>query len=267
VVEVVHDALDPRLDPYRRLTDVALRRQVEPEGGYFIAEGLLAIQALLSSPYPLRSALVLDRRVDELLALALPAAAPVFAVSRQVLSEVAGFDVHRGILALGSRRPALRSADLIGRGGLLVVLEGINDQENLGAIFRNAAAFGVTAVLLDPTCADPLYRRSVRVSLGHVLNVPFARLEPWPDGLGTLSEGGGAVVMLTPDPEAPRLEQVAATIGDRQVALVFGAERHGLSLGARALGQPARIAMASGVDSLNVAAASAVALHCFARLS
>ena len=146
------------------------------------------------------------------------------------------------------------------------MVEGVNDQENLGAIFRNAAAFGPGAVLLDPTCADPLYRRSVRVSLGHVLRVPFSRLAPWPASLDMVEKGGFVLLALTPDPTAAPVEEVAAELQGSKVALLVGAEGRGLSAPVLAAARQVRIPMAAGVDSLNVAAATAVALHRFARL-
>ena len=146
----------------------------------------------------------------------------------------------------------------------VVVVEGVNDQENLGAIFRNAAAFGAGAVLVDPTCADPLYRRTVRVSLGLVLRVPFTRLSPWPAALALIADSGFALVALTPSPSAERLGSVAEELQGQKVALVVGAEGPGLSAAVLGMCRPVRIAMAPGVDSLNVAAATAVALHRFA---
>lgn len=179
------------------------------------------------------------------------------------MAATTGFDVHRGVLALAQRaapQPATLLVDKVAA-GVVVVVEGVNDQENLGAIFRNAAAFGVGAVLLSPTCCDPLYRRTVRVSLGHVLRVPYARVEPWPEGLSELKEKGYELLALTPQPGAARVEEVACRLQGAKVAVVVGAEGPGLSAGALALCRPVRIAMAPGVDSLNVAAATAVALH------
>ena len=181
---------------------------------------------------------------------------------------VTGFDVHRGLLGIAGRLPAVTPRDLLAQiaSPLLTVIEGVNDQENLGAIFRNAAAFGVGAVLLDPTCSDPLYRRSVRVSLGHVLRVPFSRLEPWPASLQLVNEAGFELLGLTPAPGAERIEVVSCQLHGSRVALVVGAEGRGLSSGVLAGCRRVRVPMAPGVDSLNVAAATAVALHRFATL-
>lgn len=260
----VDDAHDPRLADYVQLNDAALRRRVEHERRVFIVEGLLAIEALLASDYEVRSVLV-DERAHRRLAAALAhVEAPVYVVDDEVLRATVGFDLHRGAVASAARPPDdLVTVDrFAGETGArrLLVLEGINDHENLGAIFRNAAAFGVDAVLLDPTCADPLYRRAVRVSLGHVLRVPFARV-PWPSSLEHLHADGWRTVALTPSAERS-VDELAAELRGERLALLLGAEGPGLperTIAAASL--RARIPMASGVDSLNVATAAAVALH------
>ena len=233
-----------------------------------MAEGKLAVRAVLSSPYPLLSVLVLRRRLAALAELALPAAVPVYVVEDEVMSTVAGFDVHRGVLGLAGRLPAPEPSELLASAGssLVVIVEGVNDQENLGAIFRNAAAFGAGAVLLDPTCADPLYRRSVRVSLGLVLTVPFARLSPWPASLALVAGNGFTVLALTPGRQGDSLVTVAEEMRGTKVAVIVGAEGTGLSAAVLGMCRPVRIPMAPGVDSLNVAAATAVALHRLADL-
>jgi tRNA G18 (ribose-2'-O)-methylase SpoU len=242
-----------------------LRRSAELAGGVFIVEGRLALQAVLASPYPLLSLLVLRRRLDALEGLALPDGVPVYVADEDVMAATTGYDVHRGLLALAGRLPGPSPEDLLAHlaSRVVMVVEGVNDQENLGAIFRNAAAFGAGAVLLDPTCSDPLYRRSVRVSLGHVLGVPSARLSPWPASLELVRKCGFVPVALTPSSQAERIEVVSAELHGSRVALVVGAEGDGLSPRVLAMCRAARIAMADGVDSLNVAAATAVALHCF----
>jgi len=252
---------------YRDLKDSALRRSAEFSGGVFIVEGKLALEAALASPYPLRSVLVLRRRLNVVADLPLPVGVPVYAVDDDVMAAVTGFNVHRGVLGVAGRLPPASAGDLLAsaRWPLLVVVEGVNDQENLGAIFRNAAAFGAGAVLLDPACSDPLYRRSIRVSLGHVLRVPFARLEPWPASLGSLSAAGYVVLALTPSPAAESVDRVAGQLRGpgQRVALVVGAEGPGLSPAVLTACRQVRVPIAGGVDSLNVAAATAVALHRF----
>jgi tRNA G18 (ribose-2'-O)-methylase SpoU len=175
----------------------------------------------------------------------------------RVLRLIAGFPVHRGVLA-ALDRPAVPSIDdVLARTGSMLVLEDLTDHENIGALFRNAAAFGAAGVLLSPGCADPFYRRSVRVSMGHVLTVPFAQLGPWPDALNAVRASGRVVVALTPEPDAPPITATRAP-----VALLLGTEGAGLS--AAALAQcdaRARIPMTNGVDSLNVATAAAIALY------
>jgi tRNA G18 (ribose-2'-O)-methylase SpoU len=264
----VDDPGDPRISGYRDLKDSALRRQAELEQGYFVAEGKLALQAVLASAYSLVSLLVLRQRLSALAELALPADVPVYVADYEVMATVAGFDVHRGLLGLVRRLPPAEPVPLLA-GPLaspVVIVEGVNDQENLGAIFRNAAAFGAGAVLMDPTCADPLYRRTVRVSLGLVLKSPFARLSPWPEALSVVADHGFSLLALTPEPGAEDIAAVRDELGGTKVALLVGAEGPGLSPPVLELCRRVRIPMAAGTDSLNVAAATAVALHLFADL-
>lgn len=262
------DEGDPRLAPYRDLKDSSLRRLVEPAEGLFVVEGRFALEALLCSPYPLLSVLVLAGHERALEGLSLPVRVPVYVTGRQVMAATAGYDVHRGLLALAGRLPEEPGLGLVDRLGprLVVVAEGLTDQENLGAVFRNAAAFGAGAVLLGPTCADPLYRRTVRVSLGHVLRAPFGRLSPWPEALGLLAQRGYRLLALTPRPGAASLGPVAAALQEAKVAVVAGAEGAGLPDEVVALCQAVRVPMAPGVDSLNVAVATAVALYALSGL-
>ncbi|MGH9116827.1 MAG: TrmH family RNA methyltransferase [Acidimicrobiales bacterium] len=263
----ITDPSDPRVADYVGLRDPELRRRFEAGHGILIAEGAIAIRALLGSPYPVRSLLVTGRQWDALAAdvAAVGCQAPVYLADRSVLAAVAGFDLHRGAVAAADRPPLADPAALLSDRGagpsMVAVVEAVNDHENLGALFRNAAAFGVAAVLLDPTCADPLYRRSVRVSLGHALRVPFARLKPWPDRLDLVRTAGFDLVALTPTADAEPIDELAADLGDR-VAFLLGAEGPGLSgASLAAAGRRVRIPMAHGVDSLNVATAAAVAFH------
>lgn len=268
--ELLDCADDPRLHPYLHLKDPDLRREREVADGLFVVEGRLALETVLASAVTVRSVLVLRRKLAVLGRLAggrLPAGVPVYAVDDEVMSQVAGFAVHRGLLAVAAR-PAPRAADevLVGAAGrIVVVVEGMNDQENLGALFRNAAAFGAGGALLDPTCADPLYRRTVRVSLGHAARLPFCRLSPWPQALSLLGQHGYSPVALTPAGHAEDVRQVARELAGTPVALLVGAEGPGLSAGVLAKVRNARIPMAPGVGSLNVATAAAVALHCFSQ--
>ncbi len=261
----VEEIGDERVADYRNLTDAELLRQrpAEPGGpgcGSFIVEGTFAIRELLRSRYPVRSLLLNQRKLQALEADLANLDAPVFVADRPTMEAIAGFNVHRGALASAARLPMTSMEAIVGPARLLAVLEGINDLENLGAFFRNAAAFGLDGVLLSPQCADPLYRRCVRVSVGQVLHVPWTRVAPWPEVLDTLRAGGFELVALTPEPSAVALPDLPAAGGRR--ALLFGSEGDGLSPGAlAAASRRVRIPMAPGVDSLNVATAAAVAFY------
>jgi tRNA G18 (ribose-2'-O)-methylase SpoU len=255
-IEDITDPTDPRLADFRDLkTADSLGRSA-----LVIAEGVNVVERLLRSDYRPRSIAGVPAKLDALA----PTLArfgrdvEVLRTDKWTLSDVAGFRVTRGVLA-SAHRPAPRdAAELIGRARHLLVLETVNDFENLGALFRNAAAFGLDGVLLDPRCADPLYRRSVRVSMGHVFAMPFAVLpDPWPAALELLHESGLATIALTPGPDSRPLRELP--IPDRW-AVLLGAEGPGLSAGALAAARHrVRIPMAAGVDSLNVATAAAVA--------
>ena len=231
-----------------------------------MVEGARTIRQLLDQGWPLESVFLTDARAGrrpDLVADALAAGTEVFVAGQDVFDRIAGFHVHRGALALAVRPPLRPLKEVVAGVGLVLVIEGVNDLENLGALFRNAAAFGVGAVVLDPSSADPLYRRSVRVSVGHVLRVPFTRIERWPEGLAELRAGGFRLVALTPAGEG-RLEELgAATPGaGERWAVMVGAEGPGLSPAALAQADVSvRITLAAGVDSLNVATAAAIALH------
>lgn len=254
----IDDPADPRLDDFRDLTDADVRPD---RRGVVIAEGVNVVDRLARSPYPVRAVIGVPERLVALQPVLEPLDVPVYSVDKWTLSSVVGFRVTRGVLASADRPPPVSSAALLTRGERIVVLEGLNDFENLGALFRNAAAFGVDAVLLDPRCADPLYRRSVRVSMGHALTVPFAVLDgPWPRSLSALRDF--TVLAMTPDPSATPLREIDVP---KRWAVLLGAEGPGLSDGAMAAADlRVRIPMAEGVDSLNVATAAAVA---FAHLA
>jgi tRNA G18 (ribose-2'-O)-methylase SpoU len=254
IVEV-RDVDDPRLADFRDLT-VADRRPDRPGGrGLVIAEGVIVVRRLLDSPYPPRAVFGVPEKVSQ---LAADVAAPCYTGSPELMAQVVGFHLNRGVLATADRAPVPRVPELIARSHHLAVLEGINDHENLGGLFRNAAALGVDAVLLGPRCADPLYRRSVRVSMGHVLRVPFVALGCWTGDLDALRGAGFRVAALTPVADAVPLPE--AGLGTGRVAWLLGAEGPGLSAEALAAADLAvRIPMAPGADSLNVATAAAIA--------
>jgi tRNA G18 (ribose-2'-O)-methylase SpoU len=255
----VADAGDPRLRDYLALTDVALRRVVEPANGLFMAESGTVVRRALAAGYRPRSALVSSRWLEQASSLLAGHDVDVYVVPDDVLAMVTGFAVHRGMLAAMTRRPLAAVADLVDRARLVAVLEDLVDHTNVGAVFRSAAAMGVDAVLVSPRCADPLYRRSVRVSMGTVLQVPWTRSQPWPGSLDLLRSLGFSLLALSPDASGTALPalQVAGP-----VAILIGSEGPGLTgeAMARCDGR-VRIPMRPGVDSLNAAAASAVAFY------
>jgi tRNA G18 (ribose-2'-O)-methylase SpoU len=259
----VTDPDDPRLNDFRDLT-TADRRPDRPGGrGLVIAEGSVVVRRLITSPYRVRALLGVRRRWDDLRDDLEPIAAPYYVTDADVMAKVVGFHLNRGVLATADRVAFPPAADLLDTVSSVVVLEGVGDHENLGSIFRNAAALGVGAVLLADGCADPLYRRSVRVSMGTVLLVPFAGLPgPWPGTAEVLRRKGFTVAALTPRPSAISLRQAGLT---GRVALLLGSEGPGLTEAAlNAADVQVRIPMAGGVDSLNVATAGAIA---FAELA
>lgn len=256
-VELITDPADERIADYRALTDVELRTRWEPPHGLFIAEGELVLRRALQAGYRPRSFLVETKRVGQLADVA--ATAPVYAGDPDLLEQITGFHVHRGVLASFHRRPMPTAADVLQAAQRVVILEDINNHTNIGAIFRGVAALGMDAVLLSPTCADPLYRRSVRVSMGEVFAIPYGTLEPWPDGLEMVRDNGFSVLAMTPDAAAVPIQALTAPQRKR-AALLMGAEGPGLSRQALAASDVrVRIPMRRGVDSLNVAAATAVA--------
>ncbi|MDV3220101.1 RNA methyltransferase [Intrasporangium sp.] len=260
---LITDHSDPRLEDYVSLTDVALRRRTEPERGLYIAESEKVIRRALAAGHRPRSLLMARRWLTDLADIVADAEArgvPVFVGEHDVIERLTGFHLHRGALA-SMHRPALPDvASLLADARRVMVLEDIVDHTNVGAIFRSAAALGVDAVLVTPRCADPLYRRSIRVSMGTVFQVPWTRIDPWPEGIDTLRALGFTVAALALSDDAVTLDDFAAEPPER-VAVVLGTEGDGL--GARTVAAAdlaVRIPMAGGVDSLNVAAASAVAM-------
>lgn len=249
------------LADYSGLTDVALRRVSEPAGGLYIAESSKVISRAIAAGHQPRSALVLEQWLPDLEKILEPFDVPVYVGPPALLESLTGFNLHRGALA-SMHRPPLPSVEAVLRDArLVVVLEDIVDHTNVGAIFRSVAGLGADAVLITPRCADPLYRRSVRVSMGTVLQVPWTRLPDWPLGAQQLHDLGFHVAALALSDDAVTLDQFAATAPDR-IAVVLGTEGDGLSEAAMASADTiVTIPMMHGVDSLNVASASAVALY------
>lgn len=261
---------DPRLTDYTRLTDAGLRTHLEAEHGLFIAEGTKVISRAVAAGYPVRSMLLARGRLADLPALGERGdpEAPVYVVSDEVAERLTGYRVHRGALASLGRRPLPEVPAVIAGARRIVVLEDLVDHGNVGAIFRCAAALGVDAVVLSPRCADPLYRRSVKVSMGAVFAIPYARMTSWFGGLQDLRSEGFRILALTPDERAtPVSAALPGTAAGGRIALLLGTEGDGLSarwlheadLAVRIPMNPA--ARAAGVDSLNVVAAAAIACH------
>jgi tRNA G18 (ribose-2'-O)-methylase SpoU len=251
---VISDPGDPRVADYLHLADPARRV------GFFIVEGWEAVSRLLRTDWPIRSVLVSADKVDRLEA---PAGVSLLVATQEVVEATVGFQLHRGVVAAVESRPLAELGAVASSCQTLVVLEGLNDHENLGAIFRTVAALGIDGVVLDPSCADPFYRRCVRVSMGAVLTVPIARSSRWPMDLDLLKEIGFTLVAMTPDSDARDIREVKPVA---RVAVMLGSEATGLSAEAMAgADERVRIPQASGMDSLNVGHAAAIALHHFAH--
>jgi tRNA G18 (ribose-2'-O)-methylase SpoU len=260
----VSDPADQRLADYRDLRDVELRKHLEAEHGLFLAEGEKVVRRAAEAGFTARSFLMAPRWLDGLSDVLERSEAPCFVVSETLAEEVTGFHVHRGALASLERRPLPSVPEVLAGARTVVVLEDVVDHTNVGAIFRSAAALGVDAVLLSPRCADPLYRRSIKVAMGAVFAVPYARLEGWYDAVAELAKEGFTTVALTPAVDA--VEIAEAVRGLDRVALLTGSEGPGLSRRwMETADRRAVIPMAAGIDSLNVAAATAVACYVTAR--
>lgn len=263
-VQPVTDPADERLADYVSLTDVALRSRQEPAKGLYIAESSTVLGRALAAGHRPRSVLLSPRWLPDLerLLATLPAddtEVPVYVAEEPVLEAITGFHVHRGALAAMHRPPLEPVSTLLAGARRVAVLEDIVDHTNVGAAFRSAAALGVDAVLVTPRCADPLYRRSVRVSMGTVFQVPWTRIDPWPEGISALRDAGFVTAALALSDDSITLDELVADPPER-LALVLGAEGHGLKPVTVAQSDlVVRIPMAGGVDSLNVAAAAAVA--------
>jgi tRNA G18 (ribose-2'-O)-methylase SpoU len=263
-IESVTSTEDPRLAHYVSLRDVQLRKSLEAEHGLFIAEGEKVVRRAVAAGYPIRSLLMAPRWLDSLGdVLDLAGDVPCYVADETVIERVTGFHVHRGALAAMRRRPLPSAEQLLAGAHRIIVCEDLVDHANVGTIFRCAAGLGMDAVLLSPRCADPLYRRSVKVSMGAVFSVPYARISDWYHGLLQLRSAGFQVLALTPAEDAIPIEEIVHT---ERMALVLGAEGEGLS--DRWLATADRrvtIPLASGIDSLNVTAAAAIGAYLVRR--
>ncbi|EHB58081.1 tRNA/rRNA methyltransferase (SpoU) [Mycolicibacterium rhodesiae JS60] len=258
----ITDPGDPRVDDFRDLNSVDRRPDLPSGKGLVIAEGVLVVQRMIASRFTPHAFLGTDRRLGELSDDLAGVPAPFYRASAEVMADVVGFHLNRGVLGAARRPPELAPADVLGGARTVAVLEGVNDHENLGSIFRNAAGLGVDAVIFGTGCADPLYRRAVRVSMGHALLVPFARAQRWPADLGELRARGFRLLAMTPDPAAQTLAEAMSGLAGDKVAVLVGAEGPGLTETAmRASDIRVRIPMSRGTDSLNVATAAALAFY------
>jgi tRNA G18 (ribose-2'-O)-methylase SpoU len=260
----IDDPADPRLADYRDLRDVELRKHLEAEHGLFLAEGEKVVRRAVEAGYSPRSFLMAPRWLDGLSDVLAGTDAPCYVVSEALAEQVTGFHVHRGALASLRRRPLPTLDEVLEGARTVLVLEDIVDHTNVGAILRSGAALDVDAVLLSPRCADPLYRRSVKVAMGAVFSMPWTRLPDWYDALPALSARGFTTVAMTLADDARPLDEVVS--GLDMVALVLGGEGHGLSARWQSSAdRRAVIPMRPGIDSLNVAAATAVACYALQR--
>ncbi|GAA1917996.1 TrmH family RNA methyltransferase [Nocardioides hwasunensis] len=255
---------DPRLADYRDLRDVELRKTLEAEHGLFLAEGEKVVRRAVEAGFEARSFLMAPRWLDGLGDVLARSDGPCYVLSEALIEQVTGFHVHRGALASLRRNPLPSIDDVLDGVRSVLVLEDLVDHTNVGAIFRAGAALGFDAVLLAPRCADPLYRRSIKVGMGAVFSTPWTRLPDWYDALPDLSRRGFTTVALTLAEDSTPIEQSVA--GVDRLALVLGSEGHGLSARwEQSADRRAIIPMRAGIDSLNVAAATAVACYAAAR--
>ncbi len=258
----IDDPADSRLDDFRDLNSVDRRPDLPSGKGLVIAEGVLVVQRMLASRFRPRAMLGTDRRLRELAGDLEATDSPYYRVTAEVMADVIGFHLNRGVLAAAPRPGELTVEAVLDGARTVAVLEGVNDHENLGSIFRNAAGLGVDAVVFGTGCADPLYRRAVRVSMGHALLVPYAWAAAWPADLTLLRDNDFHVLAMTPDQAASTLADAMAAAGDDRVAILVGAEGPGLTETAmRYSDVRVRIPMSRGTDSLNVATAAALAFY------
>jgi tRNA G18 (ribose-2'-O)-methylase SpoU len=262
----ITDPGDPRVDDFRDLNSVDRRPDLPGGKGLVIAEGVLVVQRMLASRFVPHACLGTDRRLGELTGDLAGVEVPFYRACAEVMAEIIGFHLNRGVLAVARRPPELSLAWVLEAARTIAVLEGVNDHENLGSIFRNAAGLGVDGIVFGAGCADPLYRRAVRVSMGHALMVPFTRATSWPGDLKALHDNGFRLLAMTPDRHSLALAEVMDGLSGQKVAVLVGAEGPGLTETAmRAADVRVRIPMSRGTDSLNVATAAALAFYERAR--
>lgn len=266
----ISDPADPRLADFANLKDAG-RRADESAGrrGAFSAEGEFILRVLVSSRFPVRSVVVAPHRLAGIadVIASLPDSTHVYTLPEPAMEALVGFQFHRGILACGERLPMPAPQAVLANARIAVILEDLTNADNVGAIFRNTAALAGagSAVLLSPSCCDPLYRKAVRVSMGHVLTVPYTKLTTWPHDLTAIKQAGFKILAMTPGPGSIDINDLRPAPNDR-LAILLGTEGEGLSKAALAAADTlVRIPMAPGVDSLNVSVACAVALSRLVR--
>lgn len=262
----ITDPDDPRVDDFRDLNSVDRRPDLPTGKGLVIAEGVLVVRRMLASRFVPHAMLGTDRRLaelaDDLSAAASSLDMTCYRATAEVMADVVGFHLNRGVLAAARRPVELSVSEVMEGARTIAVLEGVNDHENLGSIFRNAAGLGVDGVVFGAGCADPLYRRSVRVSMGHALLVPFARAARWPADLELLREEDFRLLAMTPNPRAGPLAEAMTGLARDKVAVLVGAEGPGLTETVmRVSDARVRVPMSRGTDSLNVATAAALAFY------
>ncbi len=254
--QLISDPADPRIADYSNLMD---RQLIASD--LFMAEGELVVRQLLNSHLKTKSILITPNRLDSLQFDRLPPETPIYLASQPLMNQIVGFNIHRGILAVGFRPTPPSLPDVLAKAKTLVVLEDLSNHDNLGGIFRSAAALGglaQTAILLSPRCCDPLYRKAIRVSMGTALRLPFATLDPWPSSLSLLKQAGFTLIALSPTGCTP----IQTLKPPAKVALLLGAEGPGLTPDSLAMADiSAQIPMDPAVDSLNVVSAAGIALH------
>ncbi len=269
---------DPRLTDYAQVRERQLAQAFSPHAvpgagepgdpqapwGKFMAEGEVVFPLLVDSPYRTLSVLCTPTRLESIRPLLprLPEGAPVYVLPQRDLDRLVGFHLHRGLMAVGARNPPTPLADILARARLVLVLEDLTNHDNVGAAFRNAAAFGAGGILMSPRCADPLYRKAIRVSVGHALRLPFATVPEWPEGLREVQRSGFRLVGLSPQAPAEDLRMFHVEPHKDRIACLVGSEGPGLSPACLAMVDArVRIEMAPGVDSLNVSVSAAIALE------
>lgn len=253
---------DPRVTDYLDLNDTVARKRREGDE-FFVAEGPTSVERLVASGHRVRSVLVIANKLDRLAPMLATVDVPVYVAPRDVVASVVGFELSRGVVASADRRPLCDLAELAATATHVAVLEGLSDPENLGAIARSARAFGLDGLVLDPTCIDPYYRRTVRVSMGEVLHLRVARATEWPADLDVLHDAGFETWAMSPGPDGHALWDLQVPT---RSAVVLGAEGPGLSRAViERCRRRVRIPIAAGVDSLNVGAAAAVAFAAVTR--